>query len=602
MTKRNKRFLVAGVVIVLALLAVSVALRYFPFTKLIRLQADSESAFSVQEDLNRAAPHTLYFDFEVAPGKDVPGGVEEGLAHSGKYAVKVFGKNSYGVAIERTAGQVGVENLRAIGLSAWVYVKPTTNDIKGALVFTASNELGVNVCWKGVHLGGAEIPQGTWFKISGYYDLTGIEFKPDYKLQIYFWNDSRTDILVDDYFVVFGAPVDRRGDSAHVDLTRGIPYSQEFNRPPYPVGYLRADGAPLTGSPAGTGEKTVLPVIHPTDIMVAGRFADTRESGDQVLLLKAGSKADLLVPCDERKAYKRISMTVPPDAGPYLHNAAVARARFLPGSTDQLLITSEKGSLLCAMALSGDPCSDGTTASLKVLRKSTAKEDRLLRSPGTSLVSGDFNCDGITEILAITAGGTWKMMKYDAAGGWKVLAGEGKPAVGAWITSDAEAGFSAGRFVTAINRDGVLAVVRNRETGKITYSLMHFQPGTGGFEPWFTANQDHLGETIGPDTLKPGDRFFTGNFGSGPAVFRYNRDWRFDLKEIRFSDSTFQVLRNIDFSGYPADHNPKYYESLQLVPGRQSTGPVFFVAGANKSGSALPAFIQRYTFTPNPDK
>ena len=49
-------------------------------------------------------------------------------------------------------------------------------------------------------------------------------------------------------------------------------------------------------------------------------------------------------------------------------------------------------------------------------------------------------------------------------------------------------------------------------------------------------------------------------------MFRYNRDWRYDLKEIRFNDTTFQVLANMDFTGYEKDHNPKYYEMLRLVP------------------------------------
>jgi len=49
-------------------------------------------------------------------------------------------------------------------------------------------------------------------------------------------------------------------------------------------------------------------------------------------------------------------------------------------------------------------------------------------------------------------------------------------------------------------------------------------------------------------------------------VFRYNRDWRYDLKEIRFNDSAFQVIANMDFNGYEKDFNPKYYEILRLVP------------------------------------
>ena len=42
---------------------------------------------------------------------------------------------------------------------------------------------------------------------------------------------------------------------------------------------------------------------------------------------------------------------------------------------------------------------------------------------------------------------------------------------------------------------------------------------------------------------------------------------RFDLKLIGKDDEGFLVLGNIDFKGYTADHNPKYYESVKIVSG-----------------------------------
>ena len=92
---------------------------------------------------------------------------------------------------------------------------------------------------------------------------------------------------------------------------------------------------------------------------------------------------------------------------------------------------------------------------------------------------------------------------------------------------------------------------------------------------------------------------------------RYNRDWRYDLKEIAFSDSAYHILNNIDFTGYSADHNPKYYEVLKLIPGRFTGNQVsFIVIGRNCKNKdyngkecseyedlpELPDFISVYSF------
>ena len=84
-------------------------------------------------------------------------------------------------------------------------------------------------------------------------------------------------------------------------------------------------------------------------------------------------------------------------------------------------------------------------------------------------------------------------------------------------------------------------------------------------------------------------------------ILRYNRDWRYDLKQIRFSDSTFRVLANIDFLGYENDHNPKYYEMLKIIPGNftDAKKTSLMVIGRNKTKPAaqiLPDMIGVYSF------
>jgi hypothetical protein len=128
---------------------------------------------------------------------------------------------------------------------------------------------------------------------------------------------------------------------------------------------------------------------------------------------------------------------------------------------------------------------------------------------------------------------------------------------------------SIGHFLPNYPQDILLTVWKEKKKHGYSYSLQRFDPGKNIFIPCFPEKQNYLGKTIGLDTLTPGDEFFTGNFDNTgkPRTFRYNRDWRFDLKEIRFNDSSFRIIANMDFQGFDKDRNPKYYEILRLFSG-----------------------------------
>ena len=111
----------------------------------------------------------------------------------------------------------------------------------------------------------------------------------------------------------------------------------------------------------------------------------------------------------------------------------------------------------------------------------------------------------------------------------------------------------------------MLTVFTEKRSGKTSYSIRGFSAGK--LNPLFHSVKDNNGLTIGLDTLKQNDIFFFIKEGAGEHIFRLNRDWRFDLKEISFNDTTFEIRNDVDFCGYAADHNPKYYGNLWLVPG-----------------------------------
>ncbi len=591
---KKKKWLIAVIIIVpLSLVMVALGLKYFPFNKVVSIPSSSETEFVNPQKIHSRAPHSLYFDFEVIPDRNTPDDFYKGIAHSGKYSSKAFGQNSFGAAIERTAKEIGLENLKSVSLSAWIYVFPTSKQVTATLVFAASNELGVNVCWKGVNLTGPGIPTGKWFKISGNIDLGEITFKPEYKLKIYFWNNSPTDILVDDYYMVFGSPPERRGDSALVDMTKGISFTGRFNYPPFPTFYLEK-----TKALENVGE------LSSSDSFIAGNFLAEPGGLDEVLAVKPGFKPHLFCFCSNFPTLKKIPVQIPTDVIPFFSSGKILKGKFISGQGEQLLISSEQGLLLGKFTKANSPCSSASSdVSFSILWKTgNCNLSGVSVSKSELLSSGDFNKDGISELLLLMDKGYWKMLQFDQVkkDAWKIVAEGDRSPVKEWDPSTYNICMNVDRFLPDINQDILLTVVKNKLTGKYDYSLRWFNQANGKFESRFSEKQDFFGKTVGLDTLKMTDRFYTGEAGTKgmKLIFRYNRDWRFDLKQVKFNDTTFQILGNIDFHGFDKDFNPKYYESLQIIPGNFSTSsvPAFFIIGSNgKETKSLPDFMELYS-------
>ena len=611
MNKRKKRILALSLLLLIFVIMALAGIRYLPINKYLKVQSGSGNELISTKPALQQTPNTLFFDMEVPPGKEMPGDIYKGIAHSGQYSGKSFGKNSFGVLIERQVDQIGVENLGAVALSCWVYVFPTSNEINGAIVFAASNNVGVNVCWKGVYLSGAGIPQGKWFKISGQFDLGDVTFKPGYKIQVYFWNNSRSDILTDDYLIVFGKEKPRRGDSAMVDMTRGNAFIPGFNIPPFQNQYL---------TPVDIGNRNAFSLILDKagkvgevgwkDHLIAGNFISKKSGSDDILLLKPGGIPELYSFCTETRSFRKVVVNtadraIEPDI------SFVTPGRFLDGRSDQLFVQGKNGMLLGSFETSGDPCSTSTIQQAKfnlLWKSSGGLHEEVKIFPSTKLVCGDFNGDKLSEILAVNENGSWAMLKFSnrkEGGKWEVITTGGSAPMTAWNSAEKRVKITSGRFLKGINRDVLLTVFSDQQGFKSGFMLHSFNPSGNNFISHFSGKQNQQGKTIGRDTLKTTDVFYIGDFnGDGEhEVFRYNRDWRYDLKQISFNDTTFRVIGNVDFRGYPEDQNPKYYEHLRLVRFVDSGLPEFLIiAGNSKEYPYLPNTIQCYSFTQRPIK
>jgi hypothetical protein len=619
MNKKHKKLLQIFLGLVLLLVLFVVGKNYLPLGKILYRKPTPEKEFVNQQQIQTQAPNSLHFDFEVAPKAATPSGFYKDIAHSGHFSAKVFGKNSYSFSMERKVSEIGSGNLKAVSISAWVYIFPTKSEVTSCLVFSMTNELGVNLTWKGVDVSGKDLPMGKWFKISRMFDLADISVKPDYKIQFYYWNNSNTDILVDDFYIVFGRAPERKGDSSLVDMTTRQPFVSKFNYPPFPFflaekeetgnhnsAWLLDDGKRKEG------------LVSPYDRLVTGKFTGNNTGLDEFLVMHPDKKSELFLFCHDKHEFSRVGINAAPEIQSFFDAPLIFAGNFSGRGNSELIFIREKEILLAGFDRLPDPCSDKSEKeiTLKVIQKGTTSFPTADLAK-MQFLSLDADGDRMTELLAVGPDSKWWLLKYTAAG-WKTNADEKGNSIPEWNSQKEKSALFAGKFSLRFDRDLILTVSEDKKNHSSRYSLRRFDASKGQFVPLFNREKDHFGKIVGMDSLKVSDLFFTGNFGGNGTFLRYNRDWRFDLKMLSFNDTTYRILGNVDFHGYEKDRNPKYFEILKIIPGdfftRGKTS--LLVIGRNckkqdpvtgkclefEERTMLPGTIQVYSFSPSAKK
>lgn len=552
--------------------------KFFPFNKIYGARVIPVSLLLSGGYTNTETTNSLLCTFEVDPIQKTPAGFYKGLAHSGHFAAKAFGKNSYSLAIEQTAGQIGIDRMKTISISAWIFIFPSENKPDGVLVLSVTNTIGISKAWHGVYMRGNDIPKGKWFRINGLFDLSDVILKPGYKVHIYFWNRSHTDILVDDYYIVLGGPKERRGDSTLVDMTQNTRFQPSYNFPPFQTFYAGKEEISNRNSAYLVPDNSMKEGdIFPDDKIVEGKFLQTTNGTDAILVIPSSGKPELFSFCPSSKSFKKIIVSIQPGTDSFFKSANVLRGRFTENSYDQVLLTGDHEFIVGNFTSLKDLCSGTKTTSSDfnvIWRSDQAFGETGFLLKGVHILTGDLDGDRYSELLAVNDDGSWKILKFLTEkvqkGGWTLIAsGAGNnspfrnPGKGPVQTT-------IGRFLPNFPQDLVLIVTCDKTGKKFISSILRFDLAKSAFLP---LDQNRLNgnlKIIGLDTLKSSDLFLFGDFRGKkePGVLRYNRDWRFDLKELRFNDTTFRILANIDFQGYEKDHNPKYYGILKIIAGR----------------------------------
>ncbi|MBI2345710.1 MAG: family 16 glycosylhydrolase [Deltaproteobacteria bacterium] len=122
-------------------------------------------------------------------------------------------------------------------------------------------------------------------------------------------------------------------------------------------------------------------------------------------------------------------------------------------------------------------------------------------------VAGDFNGDGQDELLAVWPVGLATLLKFDGAT-WQVVWSTVNGQIGPSWTIGPMDQYLAGRFDGAGPAVGLMVVNPNALPPYVGVGLMKYDPAGNTWTPqWWTADR-----LIGPWSVNPGDRFVTGDF------------------------------------------------------------------------------------------
>ena len=121
-------------------------------------------------------------------------------AHSGTYACITNDTAEFSYHYEEILKNINSEFPKRIILSGWVY---TTTPNPNFAVICDIKEEGQNYSWKSFPLDNKLTEAGKWVEFSGDFYIDDKPLKPDMRISIYTWNQSKKPIYIDDLKVTF---------------------------------------------------------------------------------------------------------------------------------------------------------------------------------------------------------------------------------------------------------------------------------------------------------------------------------------------------------------------------------------------------------------
>lgn len=236
----------------------------------------------------------LFLDFETELGLSKADNVKEITAHSGKMACDMSGGKEYGPTINKKLSEFGSAYPKIISMSMWVY--PLTDNPNTVLVASVINSKNETVFWEGKSTENESFQKNKWTKINALFKFPIEKFGHEDVLGVSVWNKGKTDVIIDDFEIVYGEGAPRRGEESRVDPISIYEkrFVSETNKPPFRTIWFEKQGI---------GKE--LSAFTPNDIFLVGNFDADAEGIDELLCVGKNKQA-MFVYNASKKAFQKI--------------------------------------------------------------------------------------------------------------------------------------------------------------------------------------------------------------------------------------------------------------------------------------------------------
>jgi hypothetical protein len=523
--------------------------------------------------------NTFLYDFDNFPQKDL---LSSDKAHSGKYSVKVKGKNEFSLLIQKPVSELQFPQFKEAELGAWVY--SDAGKIRGNLMFQIVDKENSLKYSFAITLDDAT-PENKWFYMSGKALPNSYQSAQGDIIKVYYWNICPNEVYLDDVILVFGRQ-QTKGNKPLLDATpKGFQFIKQNNRPPYPDFF--ADKITSVQTIYSQDGKKKL-YIDIDDRLLPGYFIPLANHAEQILVLRKAQPCAMIWYNPEKQEFSFRAVDLKIDYELDLLDDLWVSADINGDGTDELIHSPKSSGALFVYGF------NRTTQKAELISNQFLKDNiriwQLMRFSGNNAKK--------SSLLDVDMEGRVFILNFEK-NQWEIKSlGQIKEAGPIFQSKNK---IITGNFYEpgVVN---ILLLYHLDNSPRYYYKLYEVDPSGGKNSCILQGNFNNK-----CDTLYPENTYFAYDVdGNGTdELISYGSPWRFDMKLIAFTDQGYNILGNIGFHGYEKDHNPKYYENLMLTAGYFTGNKTldFFTVCRNKTPVPdLPDAISTYSFNfPNPN-
>jgi hypothetical protein len=490
--------------------------------------------------------NAILYDFENFIQTDL---LSAAKAYSGKFSMHVSGKDEFSLVIQKPISELPSSDFSEARMGAWMLAEKS-EPISGKLMFQIVDKTNTLKYSYSVDIDEKAPLVDHWFYISG---KANISYKPQNTdiVKVYYWNHCPAKVYMDDVLIILGSQK-IRGEKPLVDNTKdNYKFEAQPNQPPYPtifaqktlaVNFKNASIVSLDGKESLKMEAG--------DSFLTGHFIMCNNRLDQLLLIRNQLPCAVIRFVPEKNAFT-IKMIERTAFAPDLKEIRLLTADINGNGVDEMIIISGRQQKIWVYAYNFISEKVGLISSeLCPVDKAITNVQKFQSKNGKHVES---------LIATDMAGGVF-LLNFEK-GLWNA-----KPLGN--ISETGKANFDSqmvsGKFIKPEGNDNILLFYRERSSGKCFYKLFDIDSDAGKFTCLQQGSFDNK-----CDTLYPEYNYFARDIdGDGISeLISFGNSWRFDMKLIRFTEKDYRIQGNLDFKGYEADHNPKYYENLMIATG-----------------------------------